>query len=129
MTREEILAMQPGNELNMKVSEEVMGHIVTEDKTFGYMERTIHPKEGDSIWGPVKPYSEDISTAELVVDRMIEMGRKDAIHWADFGGGKYTEAEAICKAALLAVLEEHDLREASDKILRQALGDEDKRCL
>jgi hypothetical protein len=119
MTQEEILAMRPGSELNIKVAEEIMGHTVTQDKVFGSMERTIYskpkepgygwcsPKEGDSIWGPLQSYSEDISVAKLVIDRMIEMGHKDAIHWNDFGGGKYTEAEAICKSALLAVLDGH----------------------
>jgi hypothetical protein len=32
-------------------------------------------------------------------------GYDDAINWKNFGGGKYTQEEAICKAALLAVLE------------------------
>ena len=126
MTREEILAMQPGSELNTKVAEKIMGHIVTKDETFGYMERLVDPEDDSSVWCPVKPYSEDISVAELVVDRMIEMGHEDAIYWADFGEGKYTEAEAICKSALLAVLEETTLEQAVDKILRQALGEEKK---
>ena len=55
---------------------------------------------------------------------MIELGYEDAIYWADFGEGKYKEAEAICKAALLAVLEGGSSEEASDKIIRQALEDE-----
>ena len=117
MTREEILAMEPGSELNIKVAEEVMGYVVAEDKTFGYMERVVSP-DGSSIWGLMQPYSEDVSSAELVVDRMLELGHDGAIYWADFG------AEAICKAALLAVLERRRIKEISDEILQKALGDE-----
>jgi hypothetical protein len=36
---------------------------------------------------------------------MIQLGHDDALYWADFGGGIYTAPEAICKAALLAILE------------------------
>ncbi len=121
MIGEEILAMQPGSELNMKVAEKIMGHVITKDELFGYTERSVDPEDSSSVWSPVEPYSEDISTAESVVDKMVKLGYKDAIYWADFGGGKYTEAEAICKAALLAVLEV----EESDRILRQALGNEE----
>jgi len=127
MEKQEVLAMQPGRELNVEVSEKIMGHITIKDKIFGYTERLIDPEDGSSIWYPVKPYSENISVAKLVVEKMIEMGYEDAIHWADFGEGKYTKAEAICKAALLAVLEKLNLKETSDKILRQVLGDEEKR--
>ncbi len=128
MTREEILAMQPGDELNMKVAEEIMGGEIIKDKFLGYLERLVDPIEGGSVWSPVQPYSEDISVAQLVVNKMVELGYEHAIYWADLGGGKYTEAEVICKAALLAVLERHNLKEASDKILRQALGDKEKEC-
>jgi hypothetical protein len=45
MTTEEILAMNPGEELNIKVAEEVMGYSVSRDPFMGAMERTIldHP--------------------------------------------------------------------------------------
>lgn len=120
MTKEEILAMKPGNELNLAIAERIMGHIVKQDETFGYMERMVNPKqkecssdccnscntsnEGDSIWGMLEHYSENIDAAKSVIDKMSEIGYKDAKSWPDFGNGKYTEAEAICKAALLAVL-------------------------
>ena len=32
MTREEILAMQPGTDLNVEVAEKIMGHITNKDK-------------------------------------------------------------------------------------------------
>ncbi len=124
MTEDEILAMKPGIDLNVKVAEEVMGHPVVMDPTFGWLEQLINPKDGSSVWSPPQPYSEEISFAELVVDRMIELGFDDATCWADFGGGKYAEAEAVCKAAVLAILERRRIESASNKILRQALGDE-----
>jgi len=123
MTREEILSTQPGSELNIQVAQKIMGHVIIKDELLGHIERWVNSEDGSSVWSPVKHYSEDISTAESVVDKMVELGYKDAIHWTDFGGGKYTEAEAICKAALLALLQ----IEQSDRILRQALGDEEKR--
>lgn len=120
MTKEEIMAMKPGIELNMAVAERILGHAVKKDEIMGYMERmTFHksdqsdsastgtcykPEEGDAVWSAVEPYSEDISAAKIVIDKMLAIGYKDAKTWPDFGGGKYTEAEAICKAALLAVL-------------------------
>lgn len=104
MTQEEILSMKPGADLNAKVAEEILGLAVVSDQFFGYMERWID-KEGHTVWGLLKPYSEDVTAAELVVDKMVGLGYEDAIYWADFGNGIYGEAEAICKAALLAVSE------------------------
>jgi len=103
MTKEEILAMKPGEELNAKVAECVMGYEVMKDATFGHMERLIH--EDGSVWALPEPYSEDMSAAELVLARAVELGLGDAICLDDFADGRCTEAEAICKAALLAVLE------------------------
>ena len=104
MTQEAILAMKPGGELNTKVAEDIIGHVVSKDATFGYMER-LTDESGSSVWDTLKPYSEDISAADLVVRKMTALGYEDAVNWADFGNGAYTEPEAICKAALLAVQE------------------------
>ena len=116
MTKEEILAMKPGVELNKAIAERIMGHVVKNDEILGYVERTVNPKsqmggascttpvKGDSVWGSLEHYSEDIAAARTVIDKMIEAGYQDAQSWPDFGGGKYTEAEAVCKAALIAVL-------------------------
>lgn len=107
MTQEEIMAMEPGVELNAKVAEQVIGRVVAKDDVFGYMER-----DDGSVWNLLQPYSEDMSVAELVVEKMIKLGYDDAIYWADFGNGIYTEPEAICKAALLAILDEGEIEEA-----------------
>ena len=130
MTREEILEMEPGNELNMEVAEKVMGNRVINDEILGYLERPINlqppeevsassgsccntccgsSKDGAAGWGLVERYSEELPGAMLVVKRMMDKGYKDAMSWKNFGGGKYSEAEAICKAALLAVLESQSL--------------------
>ena len=103
MTQEEILAMKPGIEINALVSMEVIRNVVVKEDRFGYMERTIGD-DGSSVWGMLQSYSEDIEAAELVVNAMIALGYDDAIYWSDFGNGIYTEPEAICKAALLAIL-------------------------
>jgi hypothetical protein len=128
VTRDEILDMKPGIELNIEVAEKVMENRVVNDEILGYLERPASPKtnqeevvsgssdsscntccgssnDGTPGWGTVERYSEEISAAMLVVNKMIDRGFKDARNWRDFGGGKYTEAEAICKAALLAVSE------------------------
>ena len=68
MTKQEILAMKPGRELNIRVAEEVMGSRFVIDETMGDME--IHP---DSVYGPLEPYSEDISAAWRVVERLISL--------------------------------------------------------
>jgi hypothetical protein len=103
MTKEEILTMKLGRELNIAVAEVVMKHEVIVDEIFGDMGRPI---DGDdnSVWGTLPLYSEDMSTAQLVIDRMIRLGYSDAVSWEHYGNGIYTQAEAICKRALLLVL-------------------------
>ena len=115
MRQEEILTMQPGLLLNLLVAEKIMGHITVNDEILGFMERSVDPKEGDSLWGSLIDYSGDKSAAESVVQTMVDLGYEDAIYWADFGGGKYTESEAICKAAMLAVLDDSGLEKDPEK--------------
>jgi len=103
MTKEEILAMRPGRELNIAVAEVVMKHKVIVDETFGDMERPIG-EDSSSAWGTMLLYSEDMSAAQLVVDRMIKLGYSEAVLRGHYGNGIYTRAEAICKRALLVVL-------------------------
>ncbi len=103
MTQEEILAMKPGRELNWKVAQEIIGHVVVCDEKLGDLEGLLDG-DGTYIWDELQPYSEELESADLVVDTMIRLGFEDAVCWADFGDGAYTEPEAICKAALLAKL-------------------------
>ena len=102
MTKEEILAMKPGSELSIAVAEVVMKHEVLADEIFGAMERHI-ANDGSSVYGNLQPYSEDVTAAQLVVERMITLGHSDAAFWEHYGNGIYTQAEAICKVALLVM--------------------------
>jgi hypothetical protein len=103
MTKEEILTIKPGRELNILVAEVVMKHKVIVDEIFGDMERPI---DGDdkSVWDTLPLYSEDMSAAQLVVEKMVTLGHSDAVSWEHYGNGIYTQAEAICKRALLVGL-------------------------
>ena len=111
MTKQEILAMQAGRELNIRVTEDVMGCKFVEDKIFGDMEIC------NGVYGPLRPYSEDGSHAWQVVDKMkFNDDFVSALcEIADVvpNGSARTEIgfllpklspEMICKAALLAKL-------------------------
>ena len=104
MTRAEILAMRPGRELNIKVAEVIIGHEVLWDETFGDMERYID-NDGRSVYSPLLAYSEDISAAQLIIEIMTDSGHGDAICWDNYRNRVYTLSEAICKVALLLILE------------------------
>jgi hypothetical protein len=116
MNKEEISAIKSGRELNIAVAEVVMDHKVIVDEILGDMERPVD-RDDSSAWGPLQPYSEDITAAQLVVERMVELGHNDAVFWEFYGNGASTRAEAICKRALLVKLgmwdEPGDVRIAS----------------
>jgi len=103
-SREEILAMKPGRELNIIVAKYVLGHEVITDKSLGEMER-LEGRDG-SIWAIPLRYSEDHEAAQDVVCAMMDRGYLDAPKWDQFGDGAYTPTEAICKQALLCILEQ-----------------------
>ena len=103
MTKEEILAMKPGKKLNIAVAKLVMEHEVIVDEILGDMERP-EGEDSSSTWDTLLLYSEDMSAAQLVTERMITLGHNDAVFWDQYGDGIYTRTEAICKRALLVVL-------------------------
>ena len=103
-SREKILAMKPGRELNIIVAKYVLGHDVVTDKFLGEAER-LEGSDG-SIWSILLGYSEDNEAAQNVVCAMMDKGFLDAPKWDQFGDGAYTPAEAICKKALLCILEQ-----------------------
>lgn len=105
MNKDQILKMSPGEGLSLLVAERIMGNVTTRDDLMGLMERMIDPADGGSVWVPLTAYSEDVDAAESVVERMLGKGHSDAIYWSEFGDGQYTEAEAICKAAMLTIAE------------------------
>ena len=83
MTREEILEMKPGIELNMKVAEQVMGNIVVNDEILGYLERQTGTETKDENsgccsscggstdgvpgWGPVERYSKELNPYRFIM--------------------------------------------------------------
>ena len=116
MTTEEILALKAGRELNIRVAEAVMGRRYTQDETLGEMEI-----DSEGVYSSLQPYSEDISAAWQVIEKMKGYNPRIAFDthsqkWeATFNVGEAdftcpvvlatTAPEAICKAALLALLE------------------------
>jgi hypothetical protein len=116
VTKEEILAMRAGKDLNITVAEKVMGNKFAQDETFGDMEVS----EG-MVYGYLQPYSEDITAAWQVMEKMkgynprVEFDTHSqkweatfSVREADFTCPVVlagTAPEAICKAALLALLE------------------------
>lgn len=104
MNREQILKMSPGEGLSLLVAEKIMGNVTTRDEFMGFMERMINPADGGSVWVPLTAYSGYRSRRRSGRTRLGK-GHPDAIYWSQFGEGKYAEAEAICKAAMLALKE------------------------
>ena len=121
MTKEEILAMKAGRELNIRVAENVMGCKVIEDEIFGDTESCellaseikVSSLAGN-FYGPLRHYSEDRSDAEQVINKLknynprVEFNHYTEKWEAEFGGGAVSAAdapEAIVKAALIAVLQ------------------------
>ncbi len=120
MSRDEILALEAGPELNRRVAEDVMGHLVAEDETFGLMEGIV--VNGDTFWGPVEPYSEDMEAVERVIERMLELGLGDVA--CALAGGDHPES--ICRTALLSVLGlPRAADDPSERILKQAFESQD----
>jgi len=116
MTKEKIMATRAGKKLDAMVAETVMGNRYVRDETFGDME--ITPEGINSI---LQPYSSDITAAWDVLERMKGYNPRLAFDthsrkWEaafSFNEAEFTfpmvlattAPEAICKAALLALLE------------------------
>lgn len=99
MTRDEILALEAGHSLNVRVSEEIMGNKVVSDAILG--ETEIHTTtQGEPVYGRLTPYSEDLSDAQLVIARMANLGYTEAKLWEN-----EERPEVICRAALLTILD------------------------
>ena len=119
MTKEEIMAMKPGKRLNIRVAENIMGYKFAKDGIFGDLE--IYPPSADSPWAPLRSYSENKSTALLVIEKLKEDGieldfnsyegrweanvQRKSIYFYYPELIACSVSEAICKAALLAKLE------------------------
>ena len=113
MRNDKIAEMKAGRELNSIVAEEIMGCDVIEDEVFGDMERHLD-KEGNSVYLPLSPYSEEMPGAHQVISKMLSLGYDEAEYWKG-----ETRPEVICKAALSVIQEkrkEMDKREKKSKL-------------
>lgn len=99
MDSDHISEIPIGQELNTLVATEIMGNRVVQDEIFGLVEIQTGDKEA-SVVNRLKPYSEDISAAQLVIAKMIDLSfDKEVAYWE-----AEDRPEVICRAALRAVL-------------------------
>ena len=129
MTKEEILGMNAGKELNIRVAEDVMGCKFIEDEILGDTEscellesETEIPSLAGNYYSPLQHYSQDNSVAQEVVNKLQnnydarvefnyhtenwEAEFSDLETGLSFGTVSALDApEAICKTALLAILQ------------------------
>ena len=115
LTREEILAMEPGKKLNIAVATNVFNWKL--ELRSGYVENNWITENGlvdINMWNP----SEDISAAWEVAEKFNQFDvmkakgwekQYDCRIWVGITGDQWaaqgkTAPEAICKVALLAVL-------------------------
>jgi hypothetical protein len=134
MTRDEILNMPAGREMDALVAEKVMIVEFTKHnyKAHDVLSNTIEERTYYSTsFAPLPHYSTDIAAAWQVVEKLMEMGDVFIENWQDGEwfvacdplmnkprrnaascDGKKTGKEsaplAICRAALLAVMEDKD---------------------
>ena len=122
MTREEILRMPAGREMDVLVAKKIMGcKAVMNRHGFPFCECAEHQHSGYSEEDDAFPlllcYSDEISAAWFVVERLTDSEslndcelRTSIRGWRCDFGGEYVNAEtaplAICRAALLTTLEE-----------------------
>lgn len=127
MNRDEILAMKPGRELDALVAEKVMGYAIGDGQGGWIVQKVIihRPDDGTAEWlrngqQQLPHYSTDISAAWEVVDKLKIsivpqcLGAPDEYSYmVEYENEPYVNGirvfaskapEAICKAALLAVL-------------------------
>ena len=108
--------MNPGRELDALVAEKVFGHVVSRNLKGGWSlgEPDYYDSYGELIlWNPLPPYSEDISSAWQVIEKLKEEFKRvdltyNSNKWlltvqGKFGfmsDGQETASHAICIAAL-----------------------------
>lgn len=122
MNRQDILDMSVGTVLDISVAEKVMGFKFEADKVTGRTCWVGYGAYGEAHTPPmawvkwnyrVPPYSTDISAAWEVMEKFnhveVEIAKFENIYVVCIDSGYYvrckTAPEAICKAALLAVME------------------------
>ena len=109
MTRDEILALTAGRSLNVHIAEEVMGNRVVQDAILGDTE--IYTLEnGEPVYGRLTPYSEDLSSAQVVILRMTNLGYTEAGLWEN-----EKRPDVICRAALLTLFDKNTQKKGAKK--------------
>lgn len=122
MTPEEILAMEAGKGLDIRVAEDVVGCKFVTDEIFGDIQ--IYD---DGAWTPLQPYSQDKAAALLLSEELqqcyhleIDFDRLAGRWEANLGRGGINYyfpelratslPEAVCKVALLLARREEQQR-------------------
>lgn len=98
MSTTNISEISKGRALNALVATEIMGNKVVEDEIFGLVEIQTGDKEA-SVVNRLKPYSEDISAARLVIAKMIDLSFDKEVAYLE----SEDRPDVICRAALRAV--------------------------
>ncbi len=99
MTRDDILALKAGRGMNVCVAEKIMGNKVVSDPIMGDTE-VFATDTGESVYGALTHYSEELSKALLVVSKMAGLGYVEAKLWEN-----EKRPDVICRAALLTMLD------------------------
>ncbi len=99
MTRADILTLKAGRNLDIYVAEKIMRNKVISDPIMGDTE-VFTTNTGESVFGKLTAYSEDLSKAQLVVLKMASMGYAKAGLWES-----EKRPEVICRAALLTLFD------------------------
>jgi len=132
MSRETLLKLIAGRELNIRVAEDVMGSTYVRDPILGDVEScrlsvsdTKTGPPAGHYYGPLRKYSEEDTAAQQVVEKLshaytvrLEFNRDEQRWKCEFqsiemglgvgGVSSMSIPEAICKAALLTVMAEEE---------------------
>ncbi|MBU1053529.1 MAG: hypothetical protein KKC46_06835 [Proteobacteria bacterium] len=99
MNRDDIQELKAGRTLNIFVAEKIMKNKVVPDPIMGDTEIFI-TETGESVFGKLTQYSQDLSKAQLVISKIAGMGYAEAGLWEN-----EKRPEVICRAALLTLFD------------------------
>lgn len=107
--------LQPGRELDILIAEKIFGHMMNEDHIVKWAQ--ISDDDWEPSFEPCPHYSTSIADAWQVVEKMKELGAEINIGFYEKWDCEFdypigcnwravaeTAPEAICKAALIAIL-------------------------
>ncbi|MFH2046666.1 MAG: hypothetical protein ABIK92_16160 [Pseudomonadota bacterium] len=99
MTRDDIQKLKAGRTLNIFIAEKIMKHKVVSDPIMGDTE-IFTVETGESVFGKLTQYSQDLSKAQLVISKIAGMGYAEAGLWEN-----EKRPDVICRAALLTLFD------------------------